>query len=62
MTNTPAREITMTTTEHTDPIYCMRCKRKTESRNIERVTMKNGRPATRAECNDCGAKKSRLGK
>ena len=52
----------MTTTEHTAPIYCMRCKKKTESRNIETVTMKNGRPATRAECNDCGAKKSRLGK
>ena len=52
----------MTTTEHTAPIYCMRCKKKTESRNIETVTMKNGRPATRAECKDCGAKKSRLGK
>ena len=43
-----------TTTEHTDPIYCVKCRKKTESQNVEQVTMKNGRPATRADCQDCG--------
>ena len=33
-----------TTTEPTNPIYCVKCRTKTESRNVERVTMKN-RPA-----------------
>ena len=50
-----------TTTEPTNPIYCVKCRTKTESRNVERVTMKNGRPATRAECQDCGTKKFRIG-
>ena len=50
-----------TTTEFTNPIYCVKCKKKTESRNVERVTMKNGRPATSANCQDCGTKKFRIG-
>ena len=50
-----------TTTEHTNPIYCLKCRQTTETRNVERVTMKNGRPAQRAECQDCGAKKFRIG-
>ena len=49
------------TTEHTDPIYCVKCRKKTESRNVVQVTMKNGRPATRGECQDCGTKKFRIG-
>ena len=51
-----------TTTEPTNPIYCVKCRTKTESLNVERVTMKNGRPATRAECQDCGTKKFRIGR
>ena len=50
-----------TTTEHTDPIYCVKCRKKTESRNVEQVTMKNGRPAKRADCQDCGTRKFRIG-
>ena len=42
-------------------IYCVKCKAKTPSRNIEAVTMKNGRPAIRSTCADCGAKKFRIG-
>ena len=50
-----------TTIEPTNPIYCVKCRTKTESLNVERVTMKNGRPAQRAECRDCGTKKFRIG-
>ena len=41
--------------------YCVKCKAKTASRDIEAVTMRNGRPATRAVCLDCGTKKFRIG-
>ena len=46
-----------TSAEPTNPIYCPKCRKKTESRNIEPVTMKNGRSAKRAECRECGTKK-----
>lgn len=42
-------------------IYCVKCKAKTDNNDAERVTMKNGRPATRAICADCGTKKFRIG-
>ena len=42
-------------------IYCVKCKARTGSRDIEAVTMKNGRPATRAICVECGTKKFRIG-
>ena len=29
-----------TTTEPTDPTYCVKCRKMTETRNVERVTMK----------------------
>ena len=50
-----------TTTGHTDPIYCVKCRKKTGSQNVKQVTMKNGRPATRADCHDCGTRKFRIG-
>ena len=34
---------------------------KTAFKDIEAVTMKNDRPATRATCVDCGMKKFRIG-
>ena len=42
-------------------IYCVKCKAKTDSSNVESVTMKNGRPATNAVCAVCGAGKYRIG-
>ena len=36
-------------------------KAKTDSTNVESVTMKNGRPATKAVCMVCGAGKYRIG-
>ena len=51
------------TTPTTEPveIYCVKCKAKTDSRDIEAVTMKNGRAATRSTCVDCGTKKFLIG-
>ena len=51
----------MTTPSQAVEIYCLKCQTKTASKNIEAVTMKNGRPATRAVCVECGTKKFRIG-
>ena len=42
-------------------IYCVKCKARTESKDIEALTMKNDRAATRSVCVDCGTKKFRIG-
>ena len=42
-------------------IYCLKCRAKTDSRDVEQVTLKNGRPALRAVCTVCGKGKSRIG-
>lgn len=43
--------------------YCVKCKAKTDNAagSVEKVTMKNGRPATRSTCTACGTKKFRIG-
>ena len=51
----------MTTPSQAVEIYCVKCKAKTASHNVEAVTMKNGRPATRSTCVECGTKKFRIG-
>ncbi len=51
----------MTTTDNPDLIYCVKCRVKTDNVDAERVTMKNGRGATRATCAACGTKKFRIG-
>ena len=51
----------MTTPSQSIGIYCLKCKAKTASRDIEAVTMKNGRPATRSLCVERGAKQFRIG-
>ena len=51
----------MSTPSEAVEIYCVKCKARTASRDIEAVTMKNGRPAARATCVDCGTKKFRIG-
>ena len=50
----------MTTPSASVEIYCLKCKAKTGSTDVQAVTLKNGRPATRATCVDCGTKKSRI--
>ncbi|MEE9202674.1 MAG: DUF5679 domain-containing protein [Dehalococcoidia bacterium] len=41
--------------------YCMKCRTKREMKNPEKVTLKNGRPATRGTCPNCGTKIFRIG-
>ena len=41
--------------------YCMKCRTKREMKNPEKVILKNGRPATRGTCPNCGTKMSRIG-
>ncbi len=52
---------TMTTLSEAVEIYCVKCKARTASKDIEAVTMKNGRPATRAICVECCTRKFRIG-
>ena len=41
--------------------YCFKCRVKREIKNPKRVTLKNGRLATRGTCPVCGTKLSRIG-
>jgi hypothetical protein len=34
--------------------YCMKCKKKTEMKETQEVTMKNGRKALKGKCTVCG--------
>ncbi|MCL2818219.1 MAG: DUF5679 domain-containing protein [Actinomycetia bacterium] len=34
--------------------YCVKCKAKKEMKDAEEVVMKNGRPAMKGTCADCG--------
>jgi len=34
--------------------YCVKCKEKREMQDVEKVTMKNGRPAMKGKCSVCG--------
>ena len=51
----------MTTPSEPIEIYCVKCKIRTGSKDIEAVTMKNGRPATSSICVECGTRKFRIG-
>ena len=51
----------MATESEAAEIYCVKCKAKTGSKDVEAVTMKNGRPATRSVCVECGTRKFRIG-
>ncbi|MGM0509834.1 MAG: DUF5679 domain-containing protein [Thermoplasmatota archaeon] len=42
--------------------YCVKCREKVEIKNPKQVEMKNGRPATKGECPNCGTKVFRIGK
>ncbi len=42
--------------------YCMKCRKKVEIKNPQKITMKNGKPATRGVCPKCGTKVFRIGK
>ena len=42
--------------------YCLKCRESREIHNAQPVTMKNGRPATRGNCGECGATMFRIGR
>ena len=41
--------------------YCFKCRTKKEIKDAQKVTLKNGRPATRGVCPTCGTKLFRIG-
>ncbi|MFH1978322.1 MAG: DUF5679 domain-containing protein [Candidatus Aenigmatarchaeota archaeon] len=41
--------------------YCVKCKAKQEIKDPKKVTLKNGKPATRGTCPKCGTKMFRIG-
>ena len=41
--------------------YCVKDKKKVEIKDPTKITMKNGKPATKGECPDCGGKVFRIG-
>lgn len=41
--------------------YCFKCRAKQEIKNPTKITLKNGRPATRGTCPKCGTKVFRIG-
>ena len=42
--------------------YCLKCRESREIQNAQAITMRNGRPASRGKCGECGATMFRLGK
>ena len=42
--------------------YCLKCRESREIQNAQQVTMKNGRPASRGTCGECGTTMFRIGK
>lgn len=41
--------------------YCVKCRAKKETDKFERVTMKNGKPAMKSKCPDCGTTMFKIG-
>ncbi len=41
--------------------YCVKCKAKVEIKDAQKVTLKNGKPATKGTCPKCGTKVFRIG-
>ena len=42
-------------------MYCVKCRAKREGKNVQAVTMKNGKPATTGACAVCGTKMFKIG-
>ena len=40
--------------------YCVKCRKKVEMSDAQSVTLKNGKPATKGVCPDCGTKVFRI--
>ena len=42
--------------------YCVKCRAKTDSVDVQQVVMKNGRNGISSSCSACGTKKFSIGK
>lgn len=42
-------------------MYCVKCRAKREGKNVQAVTMKNGKPAKKAQCEVCGTTMFKIG-
>ena len=42
--------------------YCVKCRTKREIKDPQEVTLKNGRPAVKGTCPECGINVFRIGK
>jgi len=42
-------------------MYCVKCRAKKDVSNPEKVTMKNGKPALKSKCPDCGTSMFKIG-
>ncbi len=41
--------------------YCVKCRKKQTMKNVEQVTLKNGRPASRGMCTVCNTRMFKIG-
>jgi len=42
-------------------MYCVKCRAKKEALDVEKVTMKNGKPASKGKCPTCGTGMYKIG-
>ena len=42
-------------------MYCVKCRAKRDDPNAEKVTMKNGKPASKGKCPVCGTAMFKIG-
>jgi len=42
--------------------YCVKCRKKVDIKDAKKITMKNGKPATKGSCPKCGTGVFRIGK
>jgi len=48
--------------QQTITAYCVKCRTKRDMKDPQGVTLKNGKPATKGICPECGTKMFRIGK
>ena len=41
--------------------YCVKCRAKRTMKNVQQITLKNGRPAAQGQCEVCNTKVTRIG-
>jgi len=41
--------------------YCVKCRQKRTMKDVEQVTLKNGRPASRGACEVCNTRMFKIG-